>query len=329
MVRTGAHAYVKYGWEGTTYGVLASGLTADKKFGLQDKLSTLTLTHNKVNLNKLDQNTVDKYAYGNQQGTASMSFTLSNPWIIGAVLGAPTGGGTSGSYTQTYSSATMSKTARTIQVEVGFDGVSADIVRTLKGGIVGSLSISAAVGGLVDCSADITYGKESAPSTSLGTAPAAPTVEFPYTFAHAELYFGGNLVSQCQDASIAIAQNAELLYGLNSNQAVDAYKRVLDISGSFKASWLDKSLLEKLLEQIKQGTSAGTYSETVGGGSTEFRLTFEKSSTEKIIISCTGIGLNDIGISGLEPVEPIFQDISWTAKTISIVAHTGSVQNEE
>lgn len=338
MVRTGAHTYVKYGWEGTTYGVLAVvnnvSVTANKKFGLQDKLSTLTLTHNKVNLNKLNQNTVDKYAYGNQQGTASLSFTLSNPWVIGTVLGAPTTSSAPAPYTQTYSSATMPKTARTIQIEVGFSAIAGDIVRTLKGGIVGSLSISAAVGGLVDCSADVTYGKESAPSTSLGTAPAKPTVEFPYTFAHAELYFGGSLVVQCQDASIVIAQNAELLYGLNSNQAVDAYKRVLDISGSFKASWLDKSILEKLLEQIRQGTPSGSpavqaYSETVGGGATEFRLTFEKSSTEKIIITCTGIGLNDLGISGIEPVEPIFQDVSWTAKTISIVAHTNTVQNEE
>ena len=45
MVRTGAHVYVKYGWEGATYGVLDTSTTpdqvADKKFGLQDKMSSL------------------------------------------------------------------------------------------------------------------------------------------------------------------------------------------------------------------------------------------------------------------------------------------------
>jgi hypothetical protein len=327
MVRTGAHVYVKYGWEGSTYGTLASGKSADKKFGLQDKVSTLTLTNNKVNLNKLNQNTVDKFAYGQQSGTASMSFTLSNPWIFGTVLGAPTTAG-SNPYTHTYpQTAGLPKTSRTIQIELGYDGVSADIVRTLKGGLVGSIAINAAVGGLVDCSADVTYGKESAPSTSLGTAPTKPTVEFPYTFAHAELFFGGAEVLQCQDVSLNISQNAELLYGLNSHQAVDSYKRVLDLTGSFKASWINKDLLEKLLAQISQDT-AGAYQETIGGGATEFRLTFEKSSTEKIVISCTGITLNDLGISGLEPVEPIFQDISYTAKTISVVA-TNTTSAEE
>jgi hypothetical protein len=323
MVRTGAHVYVKYGWEGTTYGVLGSGLTADKKFGLQDKMSSLTLTNNKVNLAKLNQNTVDKFAYGQQQGTASVSFTLSSPWIIGSILGTPTKAGTT-PFTYTYPQTSgLPKTARTIQVEVGYDGLAADIVRTLKGGIVGSLSISASVGGLVDCSADITYGVETAPSPNLTATPTKPAEEFPYTFAHAELYFAGALVAQCQDASLSLAQNAELLYGLGNHSAATAYKRVLDITGSFKASWLNKNLLDDLLAQI-----AATPQETVGGGATEFRLTFEKSAAEKIVITLTGLAINDHGVSGLEPVEPVFEDISWTAKTISVVATSAATAEQ-
>ena len=328
MVRTGAHVYVKYGWEGTTYGVLDTSTTpnqvADKKFGLQDRMSTLSLTNNKVNLAKLNQNTVDKFAYGQQQGSASVSFTLSSPWILGSILGTPSKAGTT-PFTYTYPHATtgLPKTARTIQVEVGYDGLSADIVRTLKGGVVGALSINAAVGGLVDCSADITYGVETAPSTSLGTAPAKPAEEFPYTFAHAELYFAGALVAQCQDASLSIAQNAELLYGLGNHAAATAYKRVLDITGSFKASWLNQTLLDDLLAQI-----ASTPQETVGGGTTEFRLTFEKSSAEKIVITLTGLAINDHGVSGLEPVEPVFEDINWTAKTISVVATSAATAEQ-
>ena len=326
MVRTGAHVYVKYGWEGDTYGVLdatGSGQVSDKKFGLQDKMSSLTLTNNKVNLAKLNQNTVDKFAYGQQQGTASVSFTLSSPWIIGSILGTPTKAGTT-PFTYTYPQTSgLPKTARTIQVEVGYDGLAADIVRTLKGGIVGSLSISASVGGLVDCSADITYGVETAPSPNLTAAPSKPAEEFPYTFAHAELYFAGALVAQCQDASLSLAQNAELLYGLGNHSAATAYKRVLDITGSFKASWLNKNLLDDLLAQI-----ATVPQETVGGGATEFRLTFEKSSAEKIVITLTGLAINDHGVSGLEPVEPVFEDINWTAKTISVVATSAATAEQ-
>ena len=331
MVRTGAHIYVKYGWE-STYSILNTSINsvANKKFGLQDKMSSLSLTNNKVNLNKLNQNTVDKYAYGQQSGTASMSFTLSNPWIFGAVLGAPSTPIANGSnWDHTYASSTMTKDARTIQLEVGYDATSStNIFRTLKGGIVGSLSINAATGGLVDCSADITYGKESAPTNSgTLTPPDKPTQEFPYTFAHAALVFNGvdasDTVVQCQDASINIAQNAELLYGLNDHSAVSAFKRVLDITGAFKASWINKTLLDKLIDQLTKDGSGETI-----GGSYEFILTFERSATEKIVITLGGLTLNDLGISGIEPVEPLFEDITWTAKTISIVA-TASASSEE
>ena len=315
MVRTGAHAYIKYGFE-TAY---ADSTTVNKRFGLQDKMSSLSLTNNKVDLNKLNQLTVDRYAYGQQQGTASTSFVLSNPWIFGSVLGTPVQGGSAGSRTYTYADATLNKEVRTIQVEMGIED-STNMVRKLKGGIVGSLGVSTSVGGLVDCSCDITYGQETAPSVAL-SAPALPSVQSPYTFAHAELTFAGAVVAQCQDVSLNLSQNAELLYGLNSHAAKDAYRKVLDITGSFKASWVDKVLLEHLLDQLlANGTG-----ETIGAGSNaelEFKLTFTKSATESITINCYGLTLNDLGISGLEPVEVLFSDASFTAKTIKVVANS-------
>ena len=44
MVRTGAFAYAKYGYE-TTF---QTPVTADKKFGLQDKVGSWTLTNNNI-----------------------------------------------------------------------------------------------------------------------------------------------------------------------------------------------------------------------------------------------------------------------------------------
>jgi hypothetical protein len=317
MVRTGAHAYIKYGFE-TDYGVVASN-TVNKSFGLQDKMSSLTLTNNKVNLAKLNQLTVDRYAYGQQSGSASVGFTLSNPWLFGMVLGEPVRTGSSGARVYTYQNSTLNKEVRTIQVEVGIDD-STNMVRTLKGGVVGAVGLSTSVGGMVDCSTDITYGQETAPSTTLG-APSLPSVQSPYTFAHAELTFAGVPVIQCQDVSLNLAQNAELLYGLNSHSAVDAYRKVLDITGSFKASWVNKVLLEHLLDQLlANGTG-----ETIGAGSNaelEFKLTFTKSATESITINCYGLTLNDLGISGLEPVEVLFSDVSFTAQTIKVVANS-------
>ena len=320
MVRTGASAYIKYGFENGGYGSVTGTYedTVNKRFGLQDKMTSLTLTNNKVNLAKLNQTTVDRYAYGQQSGSASVGFTLSNPWLFGMVLSAPVPTGSSTPYTHTWQNSTLAPEARTIQIEIGIDD-STNMTRRLKGGIVGAVSLSTSVGGLVDCTTDITYGQETAPTTAL-TPPTKPTQESPYTFAHAQLTFAGVPVAQCQDVSLNLAQNAELLYGLNSHAAVDAYKRVLDITGSFKASWVDKVLLEHLLDQLLADGSG----ETIGAGSNaelEFKLTFTKSATnEMITINCYGLTINDLGISGLEPVEVLFSDVSFTAKTIKVIA---------
>ena len=340
MVLTGSSSYVKYEFEDDGYADLAAGKSPNKKFGLQDKLSSFTLTNNRQNLAALNQNTVDKFAYTQQQGSASVGFTLSNPWIFGAILGAPNSTVQSGSlYKHEYPHPTngLNKTPRTLSLEVGFDA-STDLVRTAQGCLVNSLSVSSSVGGLVECTADMTYGKETAPSTSLNSAPSLPTQEFPYTFAHAELRVGGNLVAQCQDVSLSLGQNTELLYGLNSHHAVDSFRRVLEITGSFRASWINKVLLEKLLEQIRAGSSSGTYSETVGG-TPEFRLIFNKTdsidvngdftpSDESIEITLSGLSISDLSISGIEPVEPIFEEISWQAKTITVKAYNTQTAEE-
>jgi hypothetical protein len=34
----------------------------------------------------------------------------------------------------------------------------------------------------------------------------------------------------------------------------------------------------------------------------------------------TGLSISDLAISGLEPVEPIFEEINWQVKTIQVVA---------
>lgn len=324
MVVTGSSVYLKYGWE-SAYG---TGATIDKKFGLNDSLSSWSLTHNRQELPALNQVTIDKFAYGQQQGSIAVDFTLSNPWIFRSILGTPSKTGSADPYTYTYPHASngINKSPTTFTVEVGIDGSSGDIVRTLKGCVAESISINTSVGGLVTASISAQYGKEDAPSTTLGTAPSEPTVEFPYTFAHARLKWGGSTVAQVQDVSISISQSPTLLYGLNDNQAVDSYRQLLDISGSFKASLINKDILENMLNQISEGT-AGTYSETVGG-SPELEMLFQKSANESITVTCTGLSPTDISYDGIRPNEPVFENINWKVKTITVAAKNSQSTEE-
>jgi len=316
-IRTGASAYLKYEYE-TSYG---TGGTPNKKFGLQDRLTSWTLTHNRIDMPRLNQTTIHKYAYGQQNGSLSVSCVLSNPWIFESIYGAPTtGSASSGVYPHTFGG-TQPKDINTLVCEIGYDGDTADIVRTVKGCVVNSLGISTSIGATVDLSIDMTYGKESAPVTSIGTAPSEPTEEFAYTFAHGVVKVGGNTLAQVQDVDITFGQNPSLLYGIGNNQAVSSYRQIFDITGRFRAALLNKNLLEGTLAQIAKNTS-GSYEETIGG-SPEFELTFQSTSStvqNEIKITGTGLSPTDIGISGIEPVEPIFEEISWRVKSATIVA---------
>ena len=324
MVRTGAFAYAKYGYE-TTF---QTAVTADKKFGLQDKVGSWTLTNNRINLAQLNQIEPNKFAYGQQQGTLSMNYILSNPWVFGSIYGAPsTGAVSNGVATHSYPHASdgQPKNVRSATVEIAFDASDAgsgDIVRTLKGCITNSLALSTTVGQTVDVTQDMSYGKEDAPATTFsgGSAPAKPVNEFPYTFAHARLKVADAVIAQVQDLDITFTQNSDMLWGLNSHQAVSSYRRVFDITGRFRASWLDKTRLENVLNQVEAGTS-GNFTETVGG-TIELEIVFNNGQSganlKTITILGSGLAPTNINITGIEPVEPVFEEIEWQVKSCTV-----------
>lgn len=326
MVRSGAYSYVNYGYEPT----FAGGATANKSFGLQTRVTGWTLTHNRIDLNSLGQVEPKTFAYGQQSGTLGVGFVLSTdstPALFQSIYGSA---GAVGSLPTTYTypsgglgegNAPKDVIGNSITVEIGFQADGGNIVRTLKGGVVNSLGISASVGDIVNCTADISYGDEDNPTTSFGSQ-ASSTGDEPYTFAHGVLKYGGNTIVQLQDADISFTQNTELLYGLGSHQAVDAIKKVLEITGRFRASWLNTNIYQDMLDQISKG-SAGTYGETVGG-TPEFELTFNNGKTgaslREIKITGSGLAPSDHAISGIEPVEPVFEEINWKIKSAKIEA---------
>jgi|14_taG_2_1085336.scaffolds.fasta_scaffold22821_2 hypothetical protein len=328
MVRTGAQSYIKYGYE-STYGGSA---TTDKKFGLNDRLSSWSLTHNRIDLPALNQVTYESYAYGQQAGEIGVDFVLSNPWILGAFFGAPSTTGSSNPYTHTYPHASngINKQPRSFQMEVGFnaaDTSNSDVVRTLKGCVASTLGISTSIGATVDCSLSASYGKEDAPATTFGSAPSEPTLNHgAFTFAHAQLTYGGSVLAQVQDLNLSINQTTSLLYGLNSQQAVDSYRQILDITGSFKASLLNKNILEDVLEQALKGTS-GTFSETVGG-SPELEILFRKNANEEIKITGTGLSPTSLSVEGIAPNEPVFENIDWRVKSVTVACKNSQTAEE-
>jgi hypothetical protein len=73
VVYTGASSSVRYGYEGAgTYGTTASALT--NTFGINTKVTGLSLSNSRLNLHKLGQVEPTKFAYGQQSGSVSVGF---------------------------------------------------------------------------------------------------------------------------------------------------------------------------------------------------------------------------------------------------------------
>tara|TARA_R100001530_G_scaffold123131_1_gene90993 strand:- start:3 stop:1016 length:1014 start_codon:yes stop_codon:yes gene_type:complete len=329
MVRTGASSYIRYDWE-DTFGTAAFNDSTDKAFGLNTSLTNWTLNTSPKDLPQLGQTEISNYAYGQQNGSLGVDFTLSNPWIFSALLGQPTKTGSSAPYTYTWGTANSvsgANTVDTFSTEVGFQygsGGSDKVVRQAKGCILNSLSIGTTIDGTVDCSADISYGKEGDDTTTYHASPPVDDLQFPYTFAHGSLKWhdGSSLatVAELQSSNITLGQNTSLLYSLGSNSAVSSFRRVFDITGNFQASWTDNTIFRQLIDQL-----AATNTETIPEASNigvELLFTNNQSgAAEKSIkVSLNDVRPDSIAINGIVPNEPVFETINWRAKTMHITA---------
>ena len=329
MVRTGEYAYVNYGYESAFGG---SSVSITNSFGQRTAVSSFTINHNKMALGKLGQVDPTVYAYGTQSGTLGVNFVLGDTTshnIFKSIYGSATGAGSSGN-PYIYGSATEGAANKTLvgssfTTEIGFNGEDDYLVRTLKGCVTNSLALTTTIGGTVDCTADVVYGKEDTPSnTSLHFSDDATENSLPFTFAHGTLKVGStgtpaNALVELQDVDLTFTQNSDLLYTIGSQQSVAGIKRSLDITGRFRQALRSDDVIDHVFEQLK-GTA---YKESVGGdvgSGAEFELFFTNgaSSPKTIKVQGYGLGYNDHSVSGLEPVEPVFEEVNWQIRRAKI-----------
>tara|TARA_R110002074_G_scaffold291499_1_gene463294 strand:- start:1341 stop:2336 length:996 start_codon:yes stop_codon:yes gene_type:complete len=329
-IYTGASTSLMYGYE-TVFGTAPSGIT--NTFGLNQKVTTLSLNTSRFQLNKLGQVEPTKYGYGQQSGSVGIGFVLDDSHshkIFKSIYGTASGNAPF-KYPANLGqgNAPTGVTGNSITTQIQLQAGSDKLTRTLNGCIVQSLSLSTSIGEPVNASCDMSFGKETtaavktASSTiteQTSTSPAVDQGGSPYTFAHGlvKVHNGSSLVevAEVQEFDINFSQNAELLYGLNSHTAVDAYRRVFDISGRFRAAFKDERMIQYVIDQSRSGTELLTAA--VG-----IELTFVQGN-KSIKIELNELSVADHGTSGIEPAEPIFEEINWSCKSARIEVDTSA-----
>jgi len=324
VVRTGAFGYLQYGFE-MCFGTAATSICT--VFGLEQKITNWSLTNNRITLAALNQIEPAIYAYGATRGSIGVDFVLSNPFWLGALYDTvatvdcmPTAGSAEHTYT------IMCKTRVPISLEIGVDGCT-NVVRTLTGGLVNSISLRSSIGEVVRGSADISYADETQ-DTSLDACPGTDQDNFPYTFAYGNLTNSAGVIANLQSFDITLNQNSDLLYTHNTSVADEAYRRLFEITGSFTASYVNSTLLQEIYAQAHTGTACmcpvGLDCEVFQRETATLTIVFDNGDTnianeKTITLTGTGVGFADHSVS-IEPNEPIFETLNWQIRSLAPVA---------
>jgi len=339
-VYTGAGASVHYGLEGATaYG---TAVTADKTFGLNTRVTSLSLTTNRIDFNTLGQVEPTAYAYGQQQGRLGIGFvmdTRTSHEIFATLYGVDSSAPFTYPPTLGEDQAPVSARSITTQIQLQTaDNQNSKVLMTRKllGGIVNSIGLSTSIGEPLNATADITFGKEVAATTTHagGTLTAQTKIHssaVPFTFAHGVLKVsnGSSLqpVGEVQSVDINFNQNSDLLYKIGSHHATGAFRKVLDITGRFQCTFKDITLLQHLLDQAADATALtakGGIDEDSSTPTVAASLTFTnpQDADQILTIELTGLSFDEHSVTGLEPVEVVFQDLPFKAIAAKITQET-------
>jgi len=333
-VFTGGSVSVAYGFESAFKTLDSSGI--NKSFGLNTKVTSLTLNTSQVSLNKLGQVEPTKFVFGQQSGSLGISFVYDDIQahkVFRCLYELPSASVQSGS-TFNYPASlgentTAAGTPASLNARVQIQRGAGIITRNLKGCIVNSIGISTSIGEVVNGTMDMMFAEESTADieAASGTISAQTSIDSaamkPYTFAHGKVKMttgsGSGMVEvfDIQDIDITFTPNTELLYGLGSHYAQNAFRKVFDIGGRFKTTFKDGALLQYVIDQSIKTLETETVPEGTGAtgqSGVGLELTFTNGS-KKLEIQLGGVSLVDHSSSGLEPNEVLFEEVNFKAKS--------------
>lgn len=310
-------SYVEYGYENSTFG---SGFVGNGiEFGKEVKVSGLEFKNNQMALGQLYSPEIESFAYGKSEGKCSVDYVVSNPWFLQSVLGtavpAPAANPTvSNLYQHTWNSspstdATM-RDIHSMALRIGFK-TDTEYKRQAVGVVCPSLNLKMALNETVKATQELVWGEE---TKSGFQAPTGVSLAggIPYTFVHAEITspLTGATLASVQSFDLSISSNAELIYGMGSELSVDAYRKILEMTGKVSLVLYNASLLESV---YGRGETANDLVVTLSNG-------LSGTSTRNIVMTFTGCSFSSHDTAGVEPGELLLENLDFQCKHVSVVA---------
>ena len=312
MARSASSAYIEYGYESTFKG---GSVALPMLFGKEQKVNGLEWNPNLQPLGQLNTPEVECFVNGRNEGKCSMEYVLANPWIFSSLFGNPTSTLDTGArYDHVWASDPSVnagiKDISSLHLQIGIDALTGDVVRNAKGVVCPSLTMKMALNEPIRVTQELIWGNEDAVGTTLDASVGSVGSFTPYTFVHANIELpSGTSIATVQDFDLTFDTGAELLYQLNTPNAVDAWRKILTMTGKMNLTVLDKTHIDAVMAR----TEVANLKVTITNGLTGDNL-------KDIVMTFTGIGLALHTTSGLEPGELLLENVDFQCRRININA---------
>jgi hypothetical protein len=297
-MRTGAFAYLRYGWE-SSFGGGAS--TRDKVFCRGQRITALGDRHNLQPIPELGYREFKGWAYKQFEGVLSVEGILSNPWWIKALMGSVSTSGT-GPYTHTF---TKANTLPSMEVEIGFAGEAGNVIHLLRGSCINSATISTAVNEMVTLRLDVWYGNRAAGST---LSSALVDSFIPFTMQHAFLEIpSGTVIGEVQNLEITITNNLFRRYEIGDYVQKDALPQLFEATGRMVVALKDASMIG-----------------WVRGSQSTGRIRIQSATDNIIKINLADL-LFEEWSTPIEPAAPVTLDLPFRARDVSSIEAVNNI----
>lgn len=271
--RSGRHAGLLYYWEDAGFKLTPNDTDA-KPFGANATLDTREGSHNAVRVFNPQSREAAQIIEQNFSGSFTVSFELTNPWWLGAVISPATSSGvdTDGDGTADYYEHTFDgDDPRSMRLISPVEGVGEE---ALKGCVVASASISADVPGNPQINLNGAYASEEILEEGSTSETQPQLAERALTHRQATLTVAGGSQSRIQSVSADIENNTDLVDELGASEPVDYSPKKREPSVDYTDIVQDQSEQKRFY-----GDSAATSPQTSIDNDVEIRLKFDNGKT--------------------------------------------------
>ena len=317
FVKSASSVYAEYGYE-TNFG---GGVTNPPiNFGKEVKVSSLEFKNNQMPLGQLYSPEIESFAYGRNEGKASVEYVLSNPWFLQSILGVATSSVATGSlYKHIWKSNPANNTTirdlKSMALRFGFNvgtGSSDDFVRKPVGCICSTMSLRMALNDTIKVTQEIIWGAETKSETFATPTGADITNAIPYTFVHGVITspITGSTLATVQTFDLNLNTNAELLFEMGEANANDAWRKILEMTGKVGLTVKDSSFLSEVYDREE---SANNLVVTISNGLTG-------TSERSIKFTFTGCSFHTHNTTGIAPGELVLQNVDFQCRRVEAEA---------